>query len=210
MPPLTLSRPPGRPKGLDSTCHDKLLAAALSAFACHGFDDISLRTIADAAGFNVAMVSHHFGSKIGLWRAVVDAVALDHRVTLLEELTALNVPARPLAARLKDVLDLLLDRLAGRPETVMFAMREIWLPGERLDYLVEHLILPGVEACRPLWCEAIDAGLLQPVNPVTFHLGLFGSLAMILATRPIVAKLGGVDMDVVQLKAEIHRAFNLS
>ena len=96
------------------------------------------------------MVSHHFGSKIGLWRAVVDAVALDHRVTLLEELTALNVPARPLAARLKDVLDLLLDRLAERPETVMFAMREIWLPGERLDYLVEHLILPGVEACRPL------------------------------------------------------------
>ncbi len=209
MSPLALPRSPGRPKGADSSCYDGLLTAALSSFACHGFDGVSLRTIANAAGFNVSMVSHYFGSKIGLWQAVVDTIAQDHQDTLLERLRVLNAPARPLATRLGDVLDVLLDRLGERPEIIMFVTREISDPGERLDYLVERLLRPGVEVCVPLWNEAMDAGLLRRVNPVIFHMGLFGSLAMILASRPIVARLGGGDMGIEQLKAEIHRGLNL-
>lgn len=209
MSPLALSRSPGRPKGSDSNCYDKLLTAALLSFACHGFDSVSLRAIANAAGFNVSMISHHFGSKAGLWQAVVDAIAQDHQDTLLERLKALNAPARPLATRLGDVLDMLLDRLAERPEIIMFVTREISDPGERLDYLVERLLRPGVEVCVPLWREAMDAGLLRRVNPVIFHMGLFGSLAMILASRPIAGRLGGGDMGIEELKAEIHGALNL-
>jgi len=185
------------------------LTAALSSFACHGFDGVSLRTIANAAGFNVSMVSHYFGSKIGLWQAVVDTIAQDHQDTLLERLRVLNAPARPLATRLGDVLDVLLDRLGERPEIIMFVTREISDPGERLDYLVERLLRPGIEVCVPLWNEAMNAGLLRRVNPVIFHMGLFGSLAMILASRPIVARLGGGDMGIEELKAEIHRGLNL-
>jgi AcrR family transcriptional regulator len=208
MSSLALTRSPGRPKGLDSTCHDRLLTAALSSFACHGFDGVSLRTIADAAGFNVSMVSHHFGSKIGLWQAVVDAIALDFQDTLLE-LKELNAPDQPLAIRLMGVLNLLLDRFAEQPGIIMFVTREISDPGERLDYLVEQLLRPSAEACVPLWREAMEAGLLWQVNPVTFHMGLFGSLAMILASRPIVARLGGGDMGIDELKAEIQRGLKL-
>lgn len=181
---------------------------ALSSFACHGFDGVSLRTIADAAGFNVSMVSHHFGSKVGLWQAVVDAIALDFEDTLLE-LKELNAPDQPLVIRVMRVLNLLLDRFAEQPEIIMFVTREISDPGERLDYLVEQLLRPSAEACVPLWREAMDASLLLRVNPVTFHMGLFGSLAMILASRPIVARLGGADTGIEQLKAEIHAALNL-
>ncbi|WP_194266250.1 TetR/AcrR family transcriptional regulator [Dechloromonas sp. H13] len=208
MSPLTLPRSPGRPKGVDSSCYDGLLTAALSSFTCHGFDGVSLRTIANAAGFNVSMVSHHFGSKADLWQAVVDAIVQDHQDTLLE-LKELNAPDRPLTIRVMEALNLLIDRLAERPEIIMFVTREISNPGERLDYLVEQLLRPSTEACVPLWNEAMDAGLLRRVNPVIFHLGLFGSLAMILASRPIVARLGGGDMGIEQLKAEIHRGLNL-
>ena len=87
--PLTLSRNPGRPKGVDLNCYAILLTVALSAFACHGYEGTSLRFIANSAGFNVSMVSHYFGSKAGLWQAVVDAVALDHE-EMLSEFKALN------------------------------------------------------------------------------------------------------------------------
>lgn len=210
MSPLALTRSPGRPKGLDSTCHDSLLAVALSSFACHGFDGVSLRTIADAAGFNVSMVSHHFGSKVGLWQAVVDAIAQDHQEALLDKLKVLNAPGQPLAIRVMGVLNLLLDRLAERPEIIMFVTREISAPSERLDYLVERLLRPSTDACVPLWREAMDAGLLLRVNPVTFHMGLFGSLSMILTSSPIIARLGGGDMGIEQLKAEIHGSLNLT
>lgn len=206
---LAPPRPPGRPQGPDSVSYDRLLTAALSSFACHGFDGVSLRTIANAAGFNVSMVAHHFGSKVGLWQAVVDAIALDHQETLLERFKVLNATAEPPAVRLMTVLDMLLDRFAERPEIVMFVTREISDPGERLDYLIEQLLRPGAEVCIPLWREAMDAGLLLRVNPVTFHMGLFGSIAMILASRPIVARLGGKEMSIGQLKAEIHGALNL-
>jgi len=186
-----------------------LLTVALSSFACHGFDGVSLRTIADAAGFNVSMVSHHFGSKVGLWQAVVDTIAQDHQEMLLLELKVLNAPGQPLAIREMGALNLLLDRLAERPEITMFVTREISAPSERLDYLIERLLRPSTDACAPLWREAMDAGLLLRVNPVTFHMGLFGSLAMILASRPIVARLGGADTGIEQLKVEIHTALNL-
>lgn len=206
---LTPPRPPGRPQGPDSVSYDRLLTAALSSFACHGFDGVSLRTIANAAGFNVSMVAHHFGSKVGLWQAVVDLIAQDHQ-ELLERLKALNATDEPLAFRLMAALDTLLDRLAERPEITMFVTREISEPGQRLDYLIEQLLRPGADVCIPLWREAMDAGLLLRVNPVTFHIGLFGSLAMILASRPIIARLGGNEMSVGQLKAEINGALNLS
>lgn len=206
---LTPPRPPGRPQGPDSVSYDRLLTAALSSFACHGFDGVSLRTIANAAGFNVSMVAHHFGSKVGLWQAVVDLIAQDHQ-ELLERLKALNATDEPLAFRLMAALDTLLNRLAERPEIIMFVTREISEPGQRLDYLIEQLLRPGADVCIPLWREAMDAGLLLRVNPVTFHIGLFGSLAMILASRPIIARLGGKKMSVGQLKTEINGALNLS
>ena len=50
----------------------RILKAALKAFACHGFDGVSLRTIANEAGVNHQLIAHHFGSKQDLWDAALD------------------------------------------------------------------------------------------------------------------------------------------
>ena len=200
---LAVSRRPGRPKGFDSTCRDKLLAVALSSFACHGFDGVSLRTIASAAGFDVSMLAHHFGSKADLWHAVVDEVAKTHQA-LPMELNELKSTDQPLVRRVTSVLDRMVEHLANQPETIMFITREISVPGERLDYLIEQLIRPGFDVCVPLWREAMDEGLLRPSNPVVLHMGLFSAVAMILSSRHIIVQLGGGDISIEQLKTEIH------
>lgn len=48
----------------------RLLDAAERLFAEHGLDGVSVRTIATAAHVDVAMINYHFGSKVGLFRAV--------------------------------------------------------------------------------------------------------------------------------------------
>jgi len=51
---------------------ERLLSAALQAFARTGFEGASTHGIAKLAGVPQGLVRHHFGSKEGLWSAVVE------------------------------------------------------------------------------------------------------------------------------------------
>jgi len=51
---------------------ERLLQAATDAFASHGFEGASTHAIAEAVGAPQGLIRHHFGSKQGLWSAVVD------------------------------------------------------------------------------------------------------------------------------------------
>ncbi|MBI3131652.1 MAG: TetR/AcrR family transcriptional regulator [Acidobacteria bacterium] len=56
-----------------SDVKQRLVEAATLLFAQHGFDGVGIREIAAAADANSAMVAYHFGSKEGLYRAVLRA-----------------------------------------------------------------------------------------------------------------------------------------
>src|SRR4051794_16047038 len=71
MPDRQDSRPRGRRPG-HSGSRDAILAAARAAFARDGYAGASLRGIARAADVDVALISHFFGSKAGLFGAVVE------------------------------------------------------------------------------------------------------------------------------------------
>lgn len=67
------SVPPVRPARRDGEAsRERLLTAALSLFAQHGYARTSTRDIAEAAGTNVASIAYYFGDKAGLYRAVFE------------------------------------------------------------------------------------------------------------------------------------------
>ncbi|MGL5288323.1 MAG: TetR/AcrR family transcriptional regulator, partial [Aeromonas sp.] len=72
-------RRPGRPVGR-SDIRDKLLAAARERFLKTPYSKVTTREIAELAGSNLAMIHYYFGSKEGLYKAVLGDVAepLDH------------------------------------------------------------------------------------------------------------------------------------
>lgn len=51
---------------------ERLLTIAREAFAERGFDAVRVDDLAQAAGLNKRMIYHYFGSKAGLYRAVVE------------------------------------------------------------------------------------------------------------------------------------------
>ncbi|UBH28763.1 TetR/AcrR family transcriptional regulator [Aeromonas enteropelogenes] len=72
-------RRPGRPVGR-SDIRDKLLAAARERFLSTPYSKVTTREIAELAGSNLAMIHYYFGSKEGLYKAVLGDVAepLEH------------------------------------------------------------------------------------------------------------------------------------
>lgn len=52
---------------------DSLIAAGTELFSARGFEGTSIREITGRAGVNISAVGYHFGSKEGLWHAVLEA-----------------------------------------------------------------------------------------------------------------------------------------
>ena len=52
---------------------EKIIKAASRAFALNGYEGASIRTIVAEADVNQAAINYHFGSKEGLYRAVLQA-----------------------------------------------------------------------------------------------------------------------------------------
>jgi TetR/AcrR family transcriptional regulator len=67
------SRSPGRPPvDADNDVRSALLDAASKLFLKHGFDRVTARQIAVAAGTTPAMIHYYFGNKLGLFRAMLE------------------------------------------------------------------------------------------------------------------------------------------
>ncbi|MBX7159771.1 MAG: TetR/AcrR family transcriptional regulator [Acidimicrobiia bacterium] len=87
----------GRPRASDSAAtRATIIEAARRAFADHGYEATSLKAIAADAGLTAPAISHHFGSKRGLFVAV----GTDAEQRLLAVLTAAVASADDFASRL--------------------------------------------------------------------------------------------------------------
>ena len=67
---------PARVTRVSKATREKIIKAASRAFARNGYDGASIRTIVAAADVNQAAINYHFGSKDGLYRAVLQAALL--------------------------------------------------------------------------------------------------------------------------------------
>jgi AcrR family transcriptional regulator len=65
----------------------QLLDAAIDHAAAHGLHDLSMRALAAELGTSHRMLSHHFGSKDGLWLAIVQEVER-RQLAAIDELAA--------------------------------------------------------------------------------------------------------------------------
>jgi AcrR family transcriptional regulator len=97
-----------------SEAKQRLLAAAESLFAEHGFEPVSVRDITQLAKANVAAINYHFGTRDGLIARVVDR----HLPSVNEErLARLDMLERKCgagkAAPLEEILDAWLRPVTG-------------------------------------------------------------------------------------------------
>jgi AcrR family transcriptional regulator len=76
----------------DKSPRESLLEGAIDYVAHNGITDLSLRQLASALGTSHRMLIHHFGSKEGLWVAIVGEVERRQRAILADMVPAPDVP----------------------------------------------------------------------------------------------------------------------
>jgi len=78
-PKMAMTSVPKRRRNAAAT-REAILQSALVAFSRAGYDGAGLREIAQEAGVTAILVNRYFGSKDGLFAAVVETTFADHRL----------------------------------------------------------------------------------------------------------------------------------
>ena len=154
----------------DLTGRARIREAALRLYAAHGAEAVSLRAVAREAGGTPGLVTHHFGSRAGLYRAVQDHV-VDMFRSALEQVPTTGAARTVAAARTASVERM----LAEHPAVMDFVRRELLSPSPHDDHLARALIDLTIEQTA----ELRRAGTLPTEVP-----------AHVQAVRTIVAQLG--------------------
>lgn len=106
----------------------RLVATGVELFARHGFDAVTTRQLAEAAGVNQAAIPYHFGGKEGVYRAVAEHVAAvaGERVRRLDASVRERLAAAP-AGTGANIAELLREATAEIARIVLEpAHRGIW------------------------------------------------------------------------------------
>jgi AcrR family transcriptional regulator len=179
-------RRPGRPAaGTDAVPADVILEAALRAFATHGYDGVSVRTLNRELGVSHTLISQRFGSKRALWQAAVDHGFGRIRrhmddvfdPTVSDPLEQLRLWIHRFLRFSADHPELLgLMNIEGRQDTDRLAYlydRYIGPAGARVGALLEHLADTGRTRRMPLrtfhMIVAHGAGALYTLAPLAEH-----------------------------------------
>ena len=179
--PQSSSKPARAAKGRRSNenaaeTRDRIVRAALAAFSEMGFGAASLREIGERADVSQQLITHHFETKLGLWKAVVDHTFGELRASFVgraRELEGVSLPER-----MRLLIKEFLVFSAEHPEFARFMMHEGASKGPRLEWLVERHVRPIYKTIESRIEEAQGRGLMPMGDPFQIVYLLIGSTAM--------------------------------
>lgn len=187
-----------------------LLRAAQAAFATSGFKAAGTREIAQAAGVHHALISHRFGSKEELWRAVMDRLQAYLR-PFLHNLGCLNEASQPeIRERLKAAFRILAAAVCGEPDCGLLLSRIASERGEAFDFLVEKLLRPFHDAFFPLLKDAMDAGIVARQDPEMLYFMVFNMVVTSVSHRHILGYFEERPRDLKKLQEDIVQLMELN
>ncbi|MGC8763807.1 MAG: TetR/AcrR family transcriptional regulator [Acidobacteriota bacterium] len=173
---------------------EAILRAALREFAGRGFEGARVERVARAARVNKALLYYYYGSKAGLYEAVL-LRNFEKVHGALAGALALPLPAE---GRLRALVEALLRVLEEMPEHPLLLLREVAAGGSHLPPAVLRRMGEAFLKVRALLEDGRRRGEFREVSPLLVHLQLLGATAFLRASGPlrrrIAESLGGAGL----------------
>ena len=151
----------------------KILEVALEQFATLGFEGTSMRQIADAANTSLSLLSYHFSSKDGLWRAVMQLVFERSR-----GLRSSDVSQATATGRLRRWIANLVELHAEFPALHRLMTLECHKLSPRLIWIVENYTGEGYRKLTNLIRDAQKEGSVRDIDPARLRFAIMAMAAV--------------------------------
>jgi AcrR family transcriptional regulator len=191
----------GRPVLTEPSKTGLMLREALRAFCERGFEGTTLRHVAAAAGADPALVKYAFGSKLGMWEAVINSVA-DVLDAGMDEVRACI--AKDPVERLEYALRVVIGIICHSPCLAYFMLQDVTATGQRARYIRERLVKPVNRVLVPLVGEARIALQLPAVDCVLLLSAGLSGVAYVAATRFPADITAQLEAHAASLQEELH------
>ncbi len=158
-----------------------LLEKAEALFSEHGFEGTSIRTLAQEAGTNVAMISYYFGSKEKLFATLVEIRAGVIRERIKELLEKFPDPE----LRLEELVKLYVDRFLSQPKFHRILYREVSLNRRpELQSAIADVLMRNVSELRKVLQDGIEQGRFREVDIDLTIVTFVGSITQLVTASP--------------------------
>jgi AcrR family transcriptional regulator len=178
---------------------EALLDSAERLFADLGYEGASTRRLAAEAGVNIAMLNYYFGSKEGLFRAVVERRLATFRQTLI----SLNEENISSWDKLYRCIELYVNRMVSNTHFHKLIHRELSVEqrSEMSDFITEGL-LRNIEEVKRIIEEGISTKAFREVDVEMTVASIFGTQYYVLNTNSISSKMLGKDLNNPQVRSQ--------
>jgi AcrR family transcriptional regulator len=151
---------------------ERILEAALQVFSQKGYDAASTREICEQAGITKPTLYYFYGSKEGVYRALVDAAFEEYRAMVEEAM------ARPgtLRDRFRKMAEMMFERAHARPQMVRFLFSAVYSFNSPIVLHVQKLHEGVVARIAEVVTAAADAGEIRRDDMTVRMTVLFGAL----------------------------------
>jgi len=181
-----------RPKTDDPEARAKILAAAETLFAQHGFAGVGVRQIAAAAGVNGAMIHYYFGNKENLYLAIIENAAATVRGLIAEAIGS----ATSLEERLTRFVKAYAGYLFGHPHLARILSREMLAGGKHFMQVFPKYGPGNYGMLREAMAEGVRRGELRELDVDLAPISLIGMIVVFQLLRPIITLgLGPLKFD---------------
>jgi len=185
---------------------ERILDAALSAFAEMGYEGATTREIASHANVPQGLLRYHFGGKLQLWKAAVDRAFDDiHAGLNVSSDTPLdrNDPLAPVRAAIRAHV----RYVAQHPEFVRLMHAEGKRRSPRMRWLVDRHVKPMFARLEKLiqYLQKVNR-LPADIAPMHFAYSLIGAIDVIFHQSEECRRVTGVDPTDPSVVASHFRA----
>jgi TetR/AcrR family transcriptional regulator len=165
----------------DSDSRTNIISATTPLFAAKGLNGVSVRELAGTAGVNLSMISYYFGSKEGLYAAV-----LTEQFAILEKVEEIEYIENDTLKKFEQYVRSTVVRYRKNPYLLRFYTSELTNPTSCFEKIVKPAIKRVIQILLDIFCKGLSNDEFRDgLDPNDTVLALAGMINFYFLLEPI-------------------------